>query len=201
MAAGETTTESNPVEILESVLLSVIDDDGFTLPTQQSKLCLEIACSLLESFRRRSPNSQTHSNWLVGQLNNVICKATRQGSYILNEERLWSAYHQLSISRTFQQVWERFLSAEQLPNEPLLYQHITDKALELLLKNKLPSDDLTTPEGSEDDLTFEEQNAIQYIGGYVIHSLHQKTKDSGVKHVLHELKDEKKHRWSSTRVG
>ena len=88
-----------------------------------------------------------------------------------------------------QQVWERFISAEQLPNEPLLYQHITDKALELLLKTKLPSADLTTPEDSKDDLTFEEQNAVQYIG-YVIHSLHQKTKDSGMKHVLHELKDE-----------
>jgi len=86
MAASEMTTESNPVEMLKSVLLSVIDNDGFTLPTQQSKLCLENACSLLESFCRRSPNSQTHSNWLVGQLNNVICKATRRGSYILNEE-------------------------------------------------------------------------------------------------------------------
>lgn len=170
MAADESTAESNPIEMLESVMLSVIDDDGFTLPTQQSKLCLEIACSLLGSFRRRSPNSQMHSNWLVGQLNNVICKAKRRGSDMLNEERLWSTYYQLSISSSFQQVWERFLSAEQLPNEPLLYQYITDKALELLLKSKLPSTDLTTPEDSEDDLTFEEQNAVRYIGGYSLPS-------------------------------
>jgi len=143
MAAGKMTTEGNPIEMLESVLLSVIDDDSFTLPTQQFKLCLEIASSLLESFCHRcSPNSQTHSNWPVGQLNNFICKANRWGSYMLNEERLWSAYHQLSISSTFQQVWKRFLSAEQLPNEPLLYQHFTDKALELLLKTKLPTADL-----------------------------------------------------------
>ena len=96
----------------------------------------------------------------------------------------------MSISSSFQQAWERFLSAEQLPNEPLLYQHITDQVLELLLKSKLPAVDQSTREYSENDLTFEEQNAVQYIGGYVIRSLHQSTKNSDVKYVLYELKAE-----------
>ena len=78
----------------------------------------------------------------------------------------------------------------------MLYQYITDQVLELLLKSKLSSTDKSTPlEHSEhlcskNHLTFEEQNAVWYIGGYVIHLLHRKTKDSGVKHVLCELKDE-----------
>ena len=109
---------------------------------------------------------------------------------MLNQERLWRTYHQLSISNNFQQVWESFLSAEQLPIEPLLYQHITDQVLELLLKSKLPRTDQSAQNDPEDNLTFEEQNAIRYIGGYIIRSLHQKTKHSGVKHVLYELKDE-----------
>ena len=93
----------------------------------------------------------------------------------------------MSISSSFQQAWERFLSAEQLPNEPLLYQYITDQVLELLLKSKLPAVDQSTREYSE-NLTFEEQNAVQYIGGYVIRSLHQSTKNSDVKYILYELK-------------
>lgn len=191
MAAGETTTGASAIKMFEEVVLSITDDDGFTLPTQQSKLCLEMARSLLELCRHGSPSSQAHANWLVNQLNTVICKAKKRGSELLNEERLWSTYHQLSISSSFQQVWERFLPAEQLPNEPLLYQYITDQVLELLLKSKLAITDESTPlEHSENHLTFEEQNAVRYIGGYVIRSLHQKTKDNGVKHVLCELKDE-----------
>ena len=152
-----------------------------------------MAHSLLELCCLHSLSSQAHSNWLVSQLNTVICKAKKRGSELLNEEKLWSTYHQLSISSSFQQVWERFLSVEQLPNEPLLYQYITDQVLELLLKSKLAITDeseSTPMEHTENHLTFEEQNAVRYIGSYVIRSLHQKTKDSGVKHVLCELKDE-----------
>ena len=69
-----------------------------------------------------------------------------------------------------------------------MYQHITDQVLELLLKSKLPKTDQSA-QNDPVDLTFEEQNAVRYIGGYIIRSLHQKTKDSSVKHVLYELKD------------
>lgn len=71
-----------------------------------------------------------------------------------------------------------------------MYQHITDQVLELLLKSKLSRTDQSAQNDPENNLTFEEQNALRYIGGYIIHSLHQKTKDSDVKHVQHELKDE-----------
>ena len=91
--------------------------------------CLETAHVMVESFHQHLPSCQTHSNWLVGQLSNIICKAKKRGSNLLNEKMLWSAYHQLNISRSFQQIWQRFLSAEKLPNEPLLYQYITDQSL------------------------------------------------------------------------
>lgn len=85
----------------------------------------------------------------------------------------------------------KILSAEQLSNEPLLYQYITNQVLEHLLKSKLSSTDQSIQlEDSENNLTFEEQNSVRYIEGYFICSLHQKTKDNGVKHVLYELKDE-----------
>ena len=50
MAAEKTTTDGSPIEMLKSVMLSTINDDGFALPVQQSKLCLEMAFSLLELF-------------------------------------------------------------------------------------------------------------------------------------------------------
>ena len=105
MAAGEMTTRYQSYWDTREGCVKY-DNDGFTLPTHQSKLCLEMACLLLESCRLCSPSSQVHSNWLVSQLDTVICKAKKQGSELLNEERLWSTYHQLSISSSFQQVWE-----------------------------------------------------------------------------------------------
>ena len=36
MAAGETTTGASPIGILEKVVLSIKDDDGFTLPMQRN---------------------------------------------------------------------------------------------------------------------------------------------------------------------
>ena len=118
---------------------------------------------------------------------------------MLNQERVWKTHHQLLISNTVQQVWKSFLSAERLPIEPLLYQHITDQVLELL-KSKLPRTGQSAQNNPEDNLTFEEQNAIRYIDGYIIRSLHQKIKDSSVKHVLYELKNEDNRR-SCTRMG
>ena len=124
MAADEATVDASPVILIESVLLNIMEDDGFALPTQESKTCLEMTGSLMKSFRQRSQSCQTHSNWLVKELNDVICKAKKRGSDLLNEEKLWSVCHQLSISNSFQQTWENFLSSEDLSNEPLLYQRI-----------------------------------------------------------------------------
>lgn len=39
MNAREMTTGTSPIEMLEKVVLSIIDDDSFALLSQQSKLC------------------------------------------------------------------------------------------------------------------------------------------------------------------
>ena len=50
-------------------------------------------------------------------------------------------------------------------------------------------------------LTFEEENAVRYVSGYVIWHLLQKAKDSCIQHVLGDLKDEGYFRGTSTGVG
>jgi len=181
---------SDPVSLMEKVITGVLNDDGFTLPTEECKRCLVIATSLAEVCRQRSPNCCKHAKWLVDQLNKLIDKAKKRGSQLLNEEKLWRTYHQFRISDSFEQTWEMFLDNHKLAKEPLVYQHITDQTFELLIKKKVPIP--STREGSEDQqkLTFEEENALRYVGGYVIRQLLQKTKDSGVQHVLSDLKDQ-----------
>ena len=98
----------------------------------------------------------------------------------------------MRTSAVFEQAWENFLDKHKLVKEPLLYQHITDKAFELLIQESIPSESPRVSEQSEEQkkLTFEEENAVRYVGSYVIRQLLQKTKDSGVQRVLEDLKDE-----------
>ena len=192
MAALHATADKQdtPISLVESVISGILADEGFTLPTEESKLCLQIATSLSEAFCQRSQSCLDHSKWLVEQLSRVVDKAKKRGSHLLNEERLWSTYHQLCISDTFEAKWERFLAGEKLAKEPLFYQYITDQTFTLLINRKLPRNEQSGTSKDQEKLTFEEENAVRYVGGYVIRHLMHKSADSGVKQVLSELIDE-----------
>ena len=109
------------VALLQVVLTSIENDDSFAIPTKEARLCLEITCSLDKILQQASPTSKEFSCWLVGKLENIVLKAKKRGSSVLNDEHLWSMYHQLSISKSFQDTWEKYLSSHNLKKEPILY--------------------------------------------------------------------------------
>ena len=103
--------------------------------------------------------------WLFDKLNKLIDNAKKQGSRLINEEKLWSTYHKLHISTLFEQTWENFLD-----KQPLLYQHITDKAIELLIQKNVPSESSIVRKQSKEQqkLTMKRRMLLRYVGGYVI---------------------------------
>ena len=78
--------------------------------------------------------------------------------------------------------------AHQL-KEPLFYQHITDEVFETWVKETVKAPE-AGPEDDEYDevLTYEEENAVCYVGGYIIHSLKNKKEEFG--DVLKDLSDD-----------
>ena len=56
----------------------------------------------------------------------------------------------------------------------MLYQHVTLKYYETLIRNKIKSDDIPTEDEEDVTLTYEEENAIRYMSGYVIQKLSSK---------------------------
>ena len=86
-----------------------------SLPTGQCKLSLRTKRELLDVLCKKSHSAQTHSSWLSGELNGVIRKSKRRKSCLLNEEKLWSTYHQLTMSTAFQQRWESSLQEKICP--------------------------------------------------------------------------------------
>ena len=72
-----------------------------------------------------------------------------------------------------------------LAEEPLFYQHITDEVFNLLIKQNVTIPDKESMhEEYEDLLTFEEENALRYVGGYILRVLKRQMHDSDVLRIL-----------------
>jgi len=106
----------------------------------------------------------------------------------INLSKVWPAYNKFSISEQLEKDWNEFCSSIELESNPLFWQYVTEEIFKKMLHAKLQSMQQTTSQDSTDaaELTFEERNAINYIGGYVIKQLHSKlvTKKSYVDALL-----------------
>ena len=114
-------------------MLSVLDDKGFTLPTEECKRGLELASFLSELCHQAPPSSCSHTKLLVDKLNKLFDIAKNKGFRLINEEKLWNTYQKLRISAIFEQELKNFLDKHKLTREHLLHQHIADKAFDLLI--------------------------------------------------------------------
>ena len=57
-----------------------------------------------------------------------------------------------------------------MPKEPLFYQHVTTKVFAALLKQQYEVV-VESPFEETIDCNYEEENAVRYIGGYILRSL------------------------------
>ena len=110
--AAATGPSSELISSLQKVISSVLNDDGFTIPTEECKRCLVIAKSREDLFHQTSPSCRSHVKWLADQLNKLINNAKKRGSRVINEGKLWSTYHKLRTSVSFEQTWEKFLDTQ-----------------------------------------------------------------------------------------
>ena len=89
----------------------------------------------------------------------------------LDKEKLWIKFHEITVSIAFAKKWEDFgvtLRVRTIP--PLLYQHVTHVLFEATIKECVSS---AISQSAIDTvvLTYKEENAVYYIGGYVVHEL------------------------------
>ena len=93
--------------------------------------------------------------------------------------------HEFTVSMEFAKKWEDFMAKFGITTIlPLLYQHITNVIFKSVIKESInfPASEPTlttcetTPITQEiDALTYEEENAVRYVGGYVIQELKKDT--------------------------
>jgi len=98
----------------------------------------------------------------------------------LKLSRLWPAFQTYSISDELQKKWKVFCDAVSLEMKPLFWQYITKEVFKKILQVKVKAASSADILGEDvdvhdqEELTFEEKNAINYIGGYIIKQLHTK---------------------------
>ena len=105
---------------MRSALASVLTDESFTIPTEEARICLEIACGLVNLYGEPDFQCVEFSSWLSRTLEDIIEKSTKRNG-LLNAEKLWSIYHETTSSKSFRRKWELFLDHAQQLKEPLFY--------------------------------------------------------------------------------
>lgn len=189
------TSHSDAIEdisIFRCACSSILNDESFMIPGEGTELCVRMSKSLIALLGTPSQCCVQFARWLIGELKDILEKCKRKNG-LFNQEKLWSAFHQTTISTSFEEEWATFLISVGLAKEPLFYQQITDEVFNLLIKQKIkiPYNESQLEE-YEDTLTFEEENAVRYVGGYILRVLKRQTLDSDVVKILEEFIEEDK---------
>ena len=85
---------------------------------------------MIRYFGQPTKVHESFSSWLLSRLA-VIAETAKRS---MNKEKLWISYHELTTSKLFITKWEAFLADVSGKVLPLLYQHITDKLFEDIIK-------------------------------------------------------------------
>ena len=179
------------VRVLRCVLGGIINDESFTIETEGNTICLQIAKEMVKVFGSPSVVCKELADWLITTLQEIIETSKRQRGKrkdTINQEKLWSKYHETTSSDDFKKSWEKFLTVLQLDQEPMFYQHVTDETFDMLIKKAVVLAE-EVPTNDTKPLTFEEENATRYVGGYVVRVLRQHKNCSSIRHIMEAMID------------
>ena len=92
---------------------------------------------------------------------------------------MWRVYHRLRTSATFCKDWCVFLrSSIGHQGHPAFFQYVSLAILKHLIKVEYPLPPPDVAEHPDRPLTFEEQNALRFVAGYVCRNIHNKLETS-----------------------
>ena len=162
------------VQILRDTIVGVFADPYFSIPSKEASVCLQAARHMVHYFSQPKEVHLEFAKWLMTTLTTVVESAkSKVSGQNINQETLWIKFHELTISEDFSKKWEEFLKNVNTTVPPLLYQHLTDEIFEGIIKSFCGSLTSNNTVSKEDivALSNEEETAIHYVGGYVIHEL------------------------------
>ena len=171
------------MQLMISACSSIVEDGHYDPSLGKSKLVCDIASHVKSLCLSRCEMVDSFCTWLYSELHQIVDGAGKLKKAYKFKERVWSKYHELRTSDIFQSL---FLRAKSLSAEPLFYQQVSVHIFSELVKEakKLP-----TPPIPEEvpAMTYEQENALRYTGGYVVRALRKNNKNDPS--VLLDLKE------------
>ena len=109
------------------------------------------------------------------------CFCSKQ-SLRVKKEKMWGLYHRLRTSKKFKDGWNSFLfklTGQQA--SPAFYQYVTNEVFKCLIEKEYPLPETSTStESPVTPLTFEEQNALRYVAGYICRKVRERLESSSL---------------------
>ena len=155
----------------------MLTDKGFELGTDKAQKSRLIAGRLLEWIEANDKAAADFSSSLLKKIREC-CTHPRAVTCHTFKERMWEKYYKMCSSVEFRSKWNELLETSiGFLGCPIFYQFVTQVILEKVIKAQFPVD--SVPGNKESTITsssldFEEANALQYCGGYLLRSLKKK---------------------------
>lgn len=154
------------VKRFRGVLLGVQNDDVMCTESQGVKEFLADAHVLIRKFDLPAPSDLCFLQWLYNSLEKVVGKQ-------LKKKELWTEFHVLRTSVEFSQRWKSYLGEVGVESKAVFIQTVTSEVFEQLLSDiYIPK--TTQYENDEEQFTYEEENAIRYMAGFIVQRIQKK---------------------------
>ena len=129
------------------------------------------------------------AGWLIETLKSIVNKLFTQVTLSVNKEKLWTEFYQLQTSVLFREKWKSVLV--RIITESNFFQSYTSILFDNILKMKFPVDKASA-EARARPSSYEEENAIHYVGGYVVAALKKRSTDTellaGLDHLVEKMR-------------
>ena len=182
-------------------LLDMVADESYQVPSEANDACLKTARAMLTELKSPSlGDTRVFAGWLIEKLESIVDKSFTQATSSVNKEKLWTEFYQLQTSVLFREKWKSYLCLLKLPQKVIFFQSYTSILFDNIIKMKFPVDKAS--EARAQPSSYEEENAIRYVGGYVVAALKKRSTDmellAGLDHLIE--KDQEKIRSSESAV-
>ena len=157
---------TDDVAHVRDAVMDMMADESYHLPSEVNQICLSIAKAVSEELQSPSQDSVAFCGWLVTQLQQIVDQSFSSTTSRLNREMLWKSFYQLQVSKSFKDKWNDYLQFLKLTSKAVFFQNCSSILYDNIIKMKFPVADNAEPVA--DAFNSEEENAIRYVGGYVI---------------------------------
>lgn len=173
---------------------TVLKDEEFCAEDEKAQEMKEMVKNVRRCCVEENKSAVGFGKWLYTTLQSIITDALHRKKKVMDREKLWTNFHVARSEQEFATKWDEFTAKCGIILEPVVYQHLVLVMFQSLVSRALPQPVEVTA-SSPDILTFEEINAIRYVGGYVIRSLRKDGAKSELKYLIKEARDTDSEDW------